>query len=109
MCGISNLMSEYSQRHRESIGRLPIARFQILVGVTMACAATLMLGIGPAQARDSRASTAQIIERLDALERENNELRAEVRQQREELHSVTQKMEATTRARPRKSANWIRR
>jgi len=95
MSRLSNLMSESLQRHRESIGRLPIARFQILVGVTMACAATLMLGIGPAQARDSRASTAQILERLDALERENNELRAEVRQQSEELHSFTQKTEAT--------------
>ena len=109
MCEISNLISESSKNHRESIGRLPMARFRILVGVTIACAATLVLGIGPAQARDSRSSTARILERLDALERENSELRAEVRQQKEELQSVTQKMEATTRVRRAGQSSWIRR
>jgi hypothetical protein len=98
MCGISKLISECSKSHRGPIGRLPIARFRIFVGVTMACAATLILGIGPAQARDSWSSNARILERLDALERENNELRAEVRQQKEELQSVTQKVEATSQS-----------
>jgi hypothetical protein len=95
MCRTSKLISDYSERHRGTIGRLPLARLRILMGVTTVCAATLMLGVRPAQARDSRSSTARILERLDTLERENNELRAEVQQQKEELRNFTQKTQAS--------------
>ena len=95
MCRTSKLISDYSERHRRTIGRLPLARLRILMGVTTVCAASLMLGIRPAQARGSRTSTERILERLDTLERENNELRAEVQQQKEELRNFTQKTEAS--------------
>ena len=59
------------------------------------CAAALLVGIGPAQAD---LSTARILRRLDALERENIELRSEVEQEKQELQNFSQKVEASSQS-----------
>lgn len=94
MFGRRKLITGSSKSYRGVIRPLPLARLRILARVATAFALILMLGIRPAQARDSR-STARILERLDILERENSELRAEVQRQKEQLRNLTQKTEAT--------------